>query len=399
MMKVTILGATGSIGRSTADVLLQHRDRFATSAVVGHRDAAGLAAVARELGAGFAALADAELGEALARELEGTGIANGAGEAAVLDAVAIDADIVVAAISGAAGLAPTYAAAVRGRRIALANKETLVCAGAAFMAEVRRHGAEVLPVDSEHNALLQALGEGAPGDVTRMVLTASGGPFRTWTAERIAAATPAEAAAHPTWSMGAKINIDSASLMNKGLELIEAHHLFGVEAERLDVVVHPQSIVHGLIEWRDGAVTAGLAVPDMRVPIAHCLGTGERLALNGRRLDLAAIGTLTFEEPDESRFPCLAIAREALRLGGAMPTIMNAANEIAVAAFMDGRIDFPGIPALVTETCEAMASRHRQAPAGIKEALAIDRESRRLAEERLGAGRPRTRRSAGEERV
>jgi 1-deoxy-D-xylulose-5-phosphate reductoisomerase len=258
------------------------------------------------------------------------------------------------------------------------------------MREARLHGAVIHPVDSEHNALQQAMGDGVPGDIARMILTASGGPFRTWPLERIEAATPAEAAAHPTWSMGAKINIDSASLMNKGLELIEAHHLFGIDAERLDVVVHPQSIVHGLIEWRDGAVTAGLAVPDMRVPIAHCLGAGERLALNGRRLDLAAIGTLTFEQPDEGRFPCLAIARQALRSGGAMPTILNAANEIAVAAFMDGRIGFSGISALVADTCEALASRHRQAPAGIVEALAIDAESRRWAQDHLdGTGRTR----------
>jgi 1-deoxy-D-xylulose-5-phosphate reductoisomerase len=291
-------------------------------------------------------------------------------------------------VSGAAGLKSTHAALRLGRTVALANKESLVCAGDAFMRDAARYGATILPMDSEHDALSQALAGRPLADVRTMMITASGGPFRTWSRERIAAASAAEAAAHPTWSMGMKINIDSASLMNKGLELIEAHHLFGLEADRLDVVVHPQSIVHGLVEWRDGAVTAGLAVPDMRVPIAHCLGAGERLPLNGRRLDLAAIGTLTFEPPDESRFPCLAIAREALRAGGAMPTILNAANEVAVTAFIDGRIGFADISTTVARTCEALASRHRQAPAGVNEALAIDSEARRWAEQQsAGAGR------------
>lgn len=234
----------------------------------------------------------------------------------MLEAVARDADIVVAAVSGAAGLRPTHEALKLGRTVALANKESLVCAGDAFMRDAKRYGATLLPVDSEHNALAQALGDGRLDDVAKMTITASGGPFRTWTRERIAGASPTEAAAHPTWSMGMKINIDSASLMNKGLELIEAHHLFALEPERLDVIVHPQSIVHGLVYWRDGAVTAGLAMPDMRVPIAHCLGLGERLTIaRGRHLDLAAAGSLTFEAADEARFPCLRIARAALPPG------------------------------------------------------------------------------------
>ncbi len=378
MLTVTILGATGSIGRSTTDLLVQHGQRFRVGALVGGRDAAGLAKLARELGASFAALADEKAGPELSDALSGSGIANGAGEGAVQEAVGRDTDIVVAAVSGAAGLKPTHAALRLGRTIALANKESLVCAGDAFMRDAKRYNAVILPVDSEHNALAQALGGGPVADVAKMTITASGGPFRTWSRERIQAASPAEAAAHPTWSMGMKINIDSASLMNKGLELIEAHHLFAIEPERLDVVVHPQSIVHGLITWRDGAVTAGLAMPDMRVPIAHCLGLGDRLTIErGRPLDLAATGTLSFEPADEARFPCLRIARAALAEGGAAPTVMNAANEIAVAAFIAGAIPFYGISDLVEQACEHFAAVHRAAPADIDEALAIDAEVRR----------------------
>ncbi|RZK93515.1 MAG: 1-deoxy-D-xylulose-5-phosphate reductoisomerase, partial [Methylobacterium sp.] len=313
---VTILGATGSIGRSTTDLVAQHPDRFRVGAVVGGRDATALAKVARETGARFAALADPAGGAALAEALSGSGIPSGAGEAAVLDAVAQEADIVVAAISGAAGLKPTHEALRLGRQVALANKESLVCAGDAFMRDAKRYGATILPMDSEHDALSQAMAGRPLEDVRTMMITASGGPFRTWTRERIAAASPAEAAAHPTWSMGMKINIDSASLMNKGLELIEAHHLFGIEPGRLDVVVHPQSVIHGMIYWLDGAVTAELALPDMRVPISHCLGLGDRLTIaRGRPLDLVALGSLTFEAADEARFPCLALARAALAEG------------------------------------------------------------------------------------
>jgi 1-deoxy-D-xylulose-5-phosphate reductoisomerase len=390
-LTVTVLGATGSIGRSTADLLLQHRDRFRVAAVVGGSDAAALAKTARELGAQFAALADPARGTELARELSGTGIASGAGPSAVAEAVDREADLVVAAISGAAGLVPTHRAVRLGRIVALANKESLVCAGEAFMRDAARHGARILPMDSEHNALLQALGGGAVEDAVKLTITASGGPFRTATREAIAAATPAEAAAHPTWSMGMKVNIDSATLMNKGLELVEAHHLFGVPAERLDVVVHPQSIVHALVTWRDGAVSAELYMPDMRVPIAHCLGVGERLTIaRGRGLDLARVGSLTFEAPDEARFPCLRIARAALAAGGAQPTIMNAANEIAVAAYIAGGIGFYELAALVERACETFAPRMRAAPADVEEALAIDREVRAWAEAEIGfeAGRP-----------
>ena len=308
--------------------------------------APALAETARALGARFAALADPDAQDRLRDELSGSGIASGAGAEAVAEAVDREADIVVAAISGAAGLGPTVRALKPGRSIALANKETLVCAGEAFMAEARRVGATILAMDSEHNALSQALETGRRQDLSKLTITASGGPFRTWSADRMAAATPSEASAHPTYAMGAKINIDSATLMNKGLELIEAHHLFEVDPDRVDAVVHPQSIVHGLVTWRDGGVVAVLNHPDMRVPISHCLGEGSRLPIPARPLDLAAVGSLTFEPIDEPRFPCFTLARQALREGGAMPTILNAANEVAVSAFLAGAISFPDIAAL-----------------------------------------------------
>jgi 1-deoxy-D-xylulose-5-phosphate reductoisomerase len=377
---VTILGATGSIGRSTADVILAHRDTFRVEAVVGGRDAAALARMAQKLGARFAAIADPSARNALKAELAGTGIDSGAGETAVLEAVDRPSEIVLAAISGTAGLRPTHRALQAGRTIALANKESLVCAGAAFMADARNAGARLVPVDSEHNALDQALAAGGNRDVLKATITASGGPFRTWSRERIASASPAEAAAHPVWSMGAKINIDSATLMNKGLELIEAHHLFDLQADRLDVVVHPESIVHGLVQWSDGALTAGLALPDMKVPIANALqGTEGRIPMGLPRLDLASIGRLTFEQADETRFPCLRVARHALAEGGALPTVLNAANEIAVAAFMEGRIGFYQINQLVESVCSNFAARRLTAPNSVDDALALDGESRAMA--------------------
>ena len=376
---VTILGSTGSIGRSTADVLLAHRDAFRVEAVVGGRDAHALAGMARRLGARFAALADQRAGSELRAALSGSGIACGAGDSAVMEAVGRDADVVVAAISGTAGLRPTYAALKPGRRIALANKESLVCAGEAFMADARRIGAEIVPVDSEHNALDQALAAGRIEDVTVAIVTATGGPFRTWSRERIAAATPGEAGKHPVWSMGSKINIDSATLMNKGLELVEAHHLFGLESDRLDVVVHPQAIVHGLVQWRDGALTAGLAPPDMRIPIANALRHRCRLRMDVPRLDLAAISTLSFEPVDEVRFPCLALARAALRSGGALPTILNAANEVAVAAFMAGAVGFYGVSDIVERVCSRLGAGTVRSPETVEEALAVDEEARLAA--------------------
>ncbi len=373
---LTILGATGSIGRSTADVVLAHPDALRVEAVVGGRDALALAEVARHLGAKFAALADERGGEALRQALSGTGIDSGAGQAAVLEAAEREADIVLAAISGTAGLAPTHAALKPGRRIALANKESLVCAGDAFMADARRLDVEIMPVDSEHNALEHALAAGLNRDVEKAVITASGGPFRTWPRERIAKAGAKEASAHPVWSMGSKINIDSATLMNKGLELIEAHHLFGLGAERLDVLVHPEAIVHGLVQWTDGAVTAGLALPDMKVPIANALQGEGRLRMELPRLDLAAIGRLSFERPDEDRFPCLSLAKAALRAGGAMPTILNAANEIVVEAYIAGAIEFYDISEIVERVCSTFSGRRILTPASVAEALAIDQQVR-----------------------
>jgi 1-deoxy-D-xylulose-5-phosphate reductoisomerase len=376
---LTILGATGSIGRSTADVVLAHHDELRVEAVVGGRDAAALGKVARQLGARFAALADERGGEALRQTLSGSGIESGAGESAVLEAVERDADIVLAAISGTAGLAPTHAALKPGRRLALANKESLVCAGSAFMADARRLGVAIIPVDSEHNALEHALAAGSSRDVEKAVITASGGPFRTWSRERIAKATAKEASAHPVWSMGSKINIDSATLMNKGLELIEAHHLFDLGAERLDVLVHPEAIVHGLVQWSDGAVTAGLALPDMKVPIANALRDETRLTMHLPRLDLAAIGRLSFEQADEGRFPCLSLAKAALRAGGAIPTILNAANEIAVEAYMAGRIEFYDVSELVERVCSTFSGRSIAAPSTVTDALDIDQEARQAA--------------------
>jgi 1-deoxy-D-xylulose-5-phosphate reductoisomerase len=382
---LTILGATGSVGRSAAEVVLAHRGEFLVEAVVGGRDAEALAQTARRLGARYAALADERGGAALKSALSGSGIGSGAGMSAVIEAAERDADVVLAAISGTAGLRPTHAALKPGRRIALANKESLVCAGAAFMADARRLGVEIMPVDSEHNALDQALAAGRNGDVEKAVITATGGPFRTWPRERIAGASAKEASAHPVWSMGSKINIDSATLMNKGLELIEAHHLFDLGPERLDVLVHPEAIVHGLVQWSDGALTAGLALPDMKVPIANALRDHRRLAMDLPRLDLAAIGRLSFEKPDETRFPCLSLAKAALQSGGAMPTVLNAANEIAVEAYMAGQIKFYDVSEMVEKICSTFLRRNLGAPATVADALAIDDEARHAARRLISA--------------
>jgi len=370
--RLTLLGATGSIGRSCARILADSPGRFAVSAVAGGRDGTELARCAIALGARFAAIADPAGYDALKEGLAGSGVEAAAGPEAVVEAALRDADLVVSAIVGAAGLAPTYAAICAGRAVALANKETLVCAGDAVMAAARKAGVLLLPMDSEHNAIFQAIGGRDPATIVKMTLTASGGPFRLWSAERIASATRAEALAHPNWSMGAKVTIDSASLMNKGLELIEAHHLFGASAERLAVVVHPQSIVHGLIAFADGSLIAGLASPDMRTPIAHCLAYPERIASGVAPPDLGALGTLTFEQADLQRFPALGLAIDALRQGGGEPTALNAANEVAVAAFLDGRISFGALPRVVDRTLEAMRrAGETAAPASVAQALAI----------------------------
>lgn len=394
--RIVILGATGSVGGSVASVIAEHRDRFAVEAVVGGSNPLALARVARDLGARFAALADPAQGEALRQALADAGlrIESGAGASAVDEAVDRECDLVVAAIAGTAGLRPTHRAIRAGRRIALANKETLVCAGAAFMRDARAADTAILPLDSEHNALWQALG-GAPLDeVESMILTASGGPFLHWTAEAIAAATPEQALRHPNYAMGAKISIDSASMMNKGLEVIEAHHLFGVAPDRLQVLVHPQQIVHGLVGFGDGSVVAGMAAPDMRIPAAHCLGVGScrpahipgRLATGLPRLDLAAIGRLDFISPDTARFPALALALDALAQGGILPTVLNAANEIAVAAFLDRRIGFGDIVTLSQRVCDIFSREVNTPPESVDMAIEIDQEARALARRLLAGG-------------
>jgi 1-deoxy-D-xylulose-5-phosphate reductoisomerase len=370
--RLSILGATGSIGRSVAQVVGLADDRFSVVSVAGGRDGAALAKCAIELGAEFAALADPAGYSDLKAGLAGFGVEIAAGPEAIEQAALRDADLVVAAIVGAAGLGPTFAAVAAGRTVALANKETLVCAGEAVMETARRAGSTLLPMDSEHNALFQAIGARDPRTIEKMTITASGGPFREWSAERISAATREEALAHPNWVMGPKVTIDSATLMNKGLEVIEAHHLFGLPADRLDVVVHPQSIVHGLIAFADGSVIAGMASPDMRTPIAHCLAYPDRIASGVGAPDLAALGRLTFERADLERFPALGLAIEALRAGAGAPTALNGANEIAVSAFLDGRIGFGDIARLVARTISAMsAAGELGAPANVAEALAI----------------------------
>ncbi len=373
---VTLLGATGSIGGSTIDLVKRGRDRFRVEAVTAGRNAEALALLARELGARFAAIADPTGFPALKQALAGTGIEAGGGEAAVVEAAQRPADWVIAAITGAAGLKPTLAAAERGAIVALANKECLVCAGTPFMRRAAAAGATVLPVDSEHNAIFQALGAGPREDVRRIILTASGGPFREWPLAAIRKATPEQALQHPNWSMGAKVTIDSATMMNKGLEIIEAHHLFDLAPDRIDVLVHPQSIVHGMVEFSDGSVVAQLGPPDMRVPIAHCLAWPRRIE-GANRLRLDQMANLTFAEPDLVRFPPLRLALEALRAGAGAPTVLNAANEVAVAAFLDRRLGFCDIAAVVEATLESSAAGGLlHEPADMEEALAIDRDAR-----------------------
>jgi 1-deoxy-D-xylulose-5-phosphate reductoisomerase len=308
--------------------------------------------------------------------LSGSGVEAAAGAAAVVEAASRPADWVMAAIVGAAGLAPTLAAVRRGAVVALANKETLVCAGALMTNEVRRSGATLLPVDSEHNAIFQVIDFAQLSAIDRIVLTASGGPFRQSTREAMAMATPEQAVAHPNWSMGAKISVDSATMMNKGLELIEAFYLFGLPTERIEVLVHPQSIVHSLVAYVDGSVLAQLGQADMRTPIAYTLAWPARMATPVKRLDLAAIGSLTFERPDEVRFPALRLAREALAAGGAAPTVLSAANEVAVAAFLDRRIGFLDIASVVERTLQRVAAPQIDA---LETVWAIDREAREAA--------------------
>ena len=380
MRNITVLGATGSIGTSTLDLIKRNRDRYRVEALTAGSNGKALAACAREVGAKLAVVADQAAYAELKDGLAGSGIEAAAGADALVEAAVRPADWIMASIAGAIGLKPTLAAIERGMTVALANKECLVCAGGLFMRRAAATGARVLPVDSEHNAIFQALCSGPREGVRRIVLTASGGPFRTWSMDQIRVATPQQALKHPNWLMGPKVTIDSATLMNKGLELIEAHHLFALPSSRIGVLVHPQSVIHGMVEYIDGSVVAQLGAPDMRIPIAHCLAWPERLDGPAPRLDLAKVAQLTFEEPDLTRFPALGLARQAMETGGAATTVLNAADEIAVAEFIAGRIPLFGIPALVAETLSAAAGRGLlKEPDTIEAALAVDHESRDLA--------------------
>lgn len=374
---VSIFGATGSIGTSTLDVLDQHRDDFAVEVLTAHRDVAGLAQAARGTGAKLAVIGDETLRAPLADALSGTGTEVAAGRQALLEAADRPVDWTMAAIVGTAGLEPVMRSLRHGRTVALANKEALVSAGALMTDAARRHGATILPVDSEHNAVFQCLAGSRREDVAQIILTASGGPFRTASAAQIAAATPVEAVAHPNWSMGAKISVDSATMMNKGLELIEARWLFDIMPPDLGVVVHPQSIVHSLVAYRDGSLLAQLGSPDMRIPIAYTLGHPARIATRATLLDLAATGRLDFEPVDDARFPAVSLALGTLTAGVSAPAVLNAANEVAVEAFLQERLGFARITALVEETlssCDVDA-----VPGSVDDVMAIDSEARARA--------------------
>ncbi|WP_419729384.1 1-deoxy-D-xylulose-5-phosphate reductoisomerase [Lichenicola sp.] len=376
MKSVTILGSTGSIGANTVDLLLQAPERYRVAVLVGGSNAVKLAEQAVALQAGHAVIADESRAAELATLLAGTGIRWSAGREAVCDAAGEPVDWTMAAITGAIGLAPTLAAIKGGGAVALANKEALVCAGDVMLQAVTAAGATLLPVDSEHNAIFQAMADKQADQVEKIILTASGGPFRTATIEEMERAGPESALRHPVWSMGAKITIDSATLFNKGLEVIEAARIFGLPGERIDVLVHPQSVVHGLVQYSDGSLLAQLGAPDMRIPIAHALAWPARMATNSPRLDLAALAQLTFEAPDPVRFPALRLARAALAAGGAAPAILSAANEIAVEAFLARRIGFRDIARLVEFVLDRLG-----APAAdtIEAVLHWDQEARRQA--------------------
>ena len=379
---VTILGSTGSVGTQTVDLVARDPERFPVEALTANRNVALLAKQARDLKARLAVVADPAAYAELKDLLSGTGIEVAAGAEAVAAAAERPADWVMAAIVGAAGLEPTLAAVRRGAIVAFANKEVLVCAGSLMMEEVKAHGATLLPVDSEHSAIYQVFDFERTDSVARLILTASGGPFRTRDRTFMAAATREQAVAHPTWDMGAKISVDSATMMNKGLELIEAHFLFGIPEERIDVLVHPQSVIHSLVEYVDGSVLAQLGTPDMRTPIAYALGWPARIATPAERLDLVKAATLTFEAPDPVRFPALRLARAALQSGGGAPTILSAANEVAVQAFLDRRIGFLDIERIVEETLTALPHRPLRDLAAVREA---DADARRVAAGRIQA--------------
>lgn len=375
--RVTVLGATGSIGRSTLDLIAAAAPgTFEVEALVANGSAVALAEAARRVRARRAIVADTSAWPTLSESLAGSGIAADAGPEAVLAAASLPVDWTMAGIVGVAGLRATMAAVESGGIVAIANKECLVCAGELLIEAANRSGATLLPADSEHNAVFQALDGTAPATVERIILTASGGPFRTWTLEQMRSIRPQDALRHPVWRMGAKVTIDSATMMNKGLEVIEAARLFPVQPDQIGVLVHPEAAVHGLVQYIDGSLLAQMGPPDMHVPIAHTLAWPRRLPVPDRRLDLAKLRSLTFEEPDLERFPAIALARAALAAGGSAPTVLNAANEIAVSLFLEGRLPFLGIAALVAATLERF-----DAPAAttVEAVLSIDEEARRIA--------------------
>lgn len=380
--RVTVLGSTGSIGCNTLDILARHPGDYVIEALTAHRNVERLIEQARTHRPSLAVIGEAHLYGALAEGLAGTGVTPAAGTAALIEAGNRPVDWVMAAIVGAAGLEPTLSAVRNGARVALANKECLVCAGDLFIGEVEKAGATLLPVDSEHNAIFQVFDFDQPERVDRIILTASGGPFRTWTREAMGAVTVEQAIAHPNWAMGAKISTDSATLMNKGLELIEAFYLFPVALDQIEVLIHPQSVIHSMVGYVDGSVLAQLGVPDMRTPIAYTLAWPRRMATPAGRLDLAQIGSLTFEQPDHARFPALALARRAIEQGGGAPTVLNAANEVAVAHFLGRRLGFLDIARVVEATLDRVIGGQAQLRLGcLDDVTALDEEARGVAEQ------------------
>jgi 1-deoxy-D-xylulose 5-phosphate reductoisomerase len=380
--KIVILGATGSIGKSTLDLIERMPERFEVVAVTAASNVETLADIARRTGAKLAAIADDARLPDLSDLLAGSGCRAAGGPEALIEAAVVEADLVIAAIVGCAGLAPTMAAVEAGRTVGLANKEALVTAGALMTDAAKSSGATLLPVDSEHNAIFQCLAGSHREDVSKIILTASGGPFRTASLSEMAAATAAQAVAHPNWSMGAKISVDSATLMNKGLELIEAHYLFELPSQRIEIVIHPQSVIHSMVEFVDGSVLAQLGSPDMRIPIAYALAWPERIETPAQRLDLASIARLDFEAPDVGLFPALRIARRALEQGGSAPIVLNAANEVAVASFLAGRIGFPDISRIVED---ALSEADLVNPRSIGDVLEIDQATRNRVESAMKA--------------
>ena len=375
MRRISILGATGSVGTSTLDLVERHPDRFEVVALTAATNAIALADAARRTGAKLAVIVDEAKLPELREALAGTGCRAATGHDALIEAAAGDAEWVMAAIVGCAGLEPVMAAVEAGRTIALANKEALVTAGSLMIDAAKRTGATILPVDSEHNAIFQCLAGNNADGVAKLILTASGGPFRSWSKADMDVARPEQALKHPNWSMGAKISIDSATMMNKGLELIEAHHLFGLPSARIDILVHPQSVIHSMVEYVDGSTIAQLGSPDMRIPIAHCLAWPERIVTRAEPLDLIKVASLTFEAPDETRFPSLRLARAALESGKGEAIVLNAANELAVAAFLDRRIAFGDIARIVEQ---AIDETEAAAPQSIAEVIAIDQSVRAI---------------------